>query len=505
MSDERRPRIDHDTPPFSRLFVVCSKNHEKQDISNAFEEFGTLQDVWLVKDRATNENKGIAYIKFEKASDAHRAMEKLHGEAIGSDPKPLKVLLADSKGQNRSMTGEVKPRSRIFILVSKSSSTEEINEEFSQFGTVDHVQLLTDKSTGDSKGCAYVKFSQPSAAFYALEQCEEKYKAVIAEPRVPRNERNATAGSGYDARDNIGNRNADNSRRGGSYNQTYEAPQPTETMSFTDSTDPDGMKRLYIVCHTSLYEEQLYSLFDLVPGLESFELKFFRGSTESRGFAYALYSTVEQACYAKRKLDGLEYPPGHKLIVKYAEDKPQGRDRQGSTGADMDSSWNAASAGNNRRSVHLAARGPYINMNSSFNSTLDNSRNSTLDNSRNSSMNSGRDCPYTDVSLPKQQPLASPGTPCRAKLFIVATPTFPEEKALTDVFCRFSSLIDIKLIPGTSYGYIRYGIKESADAATMVMNDCKICGSTIKLSVQEEGGNDNKRGRVSLDSNTGWN
>ena len=66
-----------------------------------------------------------------------------------------------------------------------------------------------------------------------------------------------------------------------------------------------------------------------MPGLESFELKHYRGSTESRGFAYAVYRTLELACYAKRKLDGLEYPPGHKLIVKYAEERPAGnRDRQ---------------------------------------------------------------------------------------------------------------------------------------------------------------------------------
>ena len=64
------------------------------------------------------------------------------------------------------------------------------------------------------------------------------------------------------------------------------------------------------------------SLFDLVPGLDNFELKTYRGSSESRGFAYATYRSLELACYAKRKLDGLEYPPGHKLIVKYAEQRP---------------------------------------------------------------------------------------------------------------------------------------------------------------------------------------
>ena len=40
-----------------------------------------------------------------------------------------------------------------------------------------------------SQGCAYVKFVKPSSAFSALEECDEKYRAVIAEPRVPRDAR----------------------------------------------------------------------------------------------------------------------------------------------------------------------------------------------------------------------------------------------------------------------------------------------------------------------------
>ena len=39
------------------------------------------------------------------------------------------------------------------------------------------------------QGCAYVKYVKPSSAFVALEECDEKYRAVIAEPRVPRDAR----------------------------------------------------------------------------------------------------------------------------------------------------------------------------------------------------------------------------------------------------------------------------------------------------------------------------
>ena len=40
--------------------------------------------------------------------------------------------------------------------------------------------------TNPFQGCAYVKFIKPSAAFQALETCDDKYKAVVAEPRVPK-------------------------------------------------------------------------------------------------------------------------------------------------------------------------------------------------------------------------------------------------------------------------------------------------------------------------------
>lgn len=80
-----------DFPPFSRVFVVCSRNHKEEDIRMAFQEFGTLEDVWMVKDRMTKENKGICYVKYDKASTAAMAIEAMDGKTIGNEPKPIKV------------------------------------------------------------------------------------------------------------------------------------------------------------------------------------------------------------------------------------------------------------------------------------------------------------------------------------------------------------------------------------------------------------------------------
>lgn len=84
-------RVDVDNPPFSRIFIVCSKRHTSEDMKIAFEHFGGIEDVWVVKDKLTKENRGVCYIKFTKASSAARACEEMDGKVIGGDSKPIKV------------------------------------------------------------------------------------------------------------------------------------------------------------------------------------------------------------------------------------------------------------------------------------------------------------------------------------------------------------------------------------------------------------------------------
>lgn len=51
-------RSKNDDPPNSRLFVICHKSLEEDDLRKAFEKFGKIEDIWVVKDRITGENKG---------------------------------------------------------------------------------------------------------------------------------------------------------------------------------------------------------------------------------------------------------------------------------------------------------------------------------------------------------------------------------------------------------------------------------------------------------------
>lgn len=80
-----------DEPPNSRVFVVLGKDAGEALIRERFSPFGDIQNIWLLRDKRTNESRGIAFIKFARSSQACRAMEEMHGRSLVPDTKPIKV------------------------------------------------------------------------------------------------------------------------------------------------------------------------------------------------------------------------------------------------------------------------------------------------------------------------------------------------------------------------------------------------------------------------------
>lgn len=54
----QKETASEDVPPMSRLFVICNKSNTEEDIRAAFEQFGEIEEVWVVRNKQTGENKG---------------------------------------------------------------------------------------------------------------------------------------------------------------------------------------------------------------------------------------------------------------------------------------------------------------------------------------------------------------------------------------------------------------------------------------------------------------
>ena len=59
---------DVDEPPFSRLFLLIPKAMSEDELRQAFQIHGTIQDIYMVRDRRNQESKGfqnvINYISY---------------------------------------------------------------------------------------------------------------------------------------------------------------------------------------------------------------------------------------------------------------------------------------------------------------------------------------------------------------------------------------------------------------------------------------------------------
>ncbi|XP_076461498.1 RNA-binding protein 45-like [Babylonia areolata] len=448
-----------DAPPNSRLFILCQKGIEEREFREHFGEFGGIEDVWIVKDKRTNEDRGIVYISFRKTSEAMLAMENMNGRCMPGQLKPLKVVVANTKreGSTRDPREDEK-LVRLFVVCPKTYTEKRLREHFEPFGDLQYVTVMRDKSSGESKGFGYIKYHRPYHAALAYELCNRDiFKPRFAEPQRSRDERENKTESFY----TFGPDTATAGFRG-------------ETVTETEWPSLGGYCQLQIVVPIGITQDYLSRLFNLVPGLEYCDLN------EPTGLAYARYATPQCAVYARDKLNGFEYPLGSPLAVMLLDEntltsiEPSSEANGCSQAGYMDDlsvvRQRAASV------LEKAGISPETVMASTGNLA-----------SAAAVMGTGAGgigverVNYCSLLLPLPQPLASDSSPVVQRLFIVCQPSAISERVLRDAFSRFGNLIDVFLLAGRNYGYAKYTSKESAMKAIQTLHGQILAGQRIKV------------------------
>ncbi|XP_069987625.1 RNA-binding protein 45 [Penaeus vannamei] len=468
----------------------------------------------------------VTYIKFSKTSEAALAMEEMNGKCIGGHPRPLKVLIAHSReqGSRRDMNEEERLL-RLFVVVPKSLGEAELREHFVQFGDIDYVSIVRDRNTRDSKGFAYVKYHRMSHAAKAFESCERTFKPVFADPKPQKSDGLKFEGGGRDLRDLRGS-----DGYGGGYSSGPLTPHhnnhhsPFDAISYMDTSglNPEGVTRLTVIASPTLNQDQLWKLFDLIPGLDYCDLRKDRKSGQmihhqARGVATVVYNNIQSATYAKEKLHGFEYPPGQRLIVKLDHhDMPPGpppmmpgtpggppfaglprvagalASHNGTMGGSPPGGMavapqSAVSGGqpNSNIQQNLAQLAETIAQATSLIQAAGLNQGSAGHNNMGTQGQTGGgetyDPSYCSVKLPPPQPLAPVDSAVAERLFIVCHPSPPPIYALKDVFGRFGNLIDIYMLNGKTFGYAKYASKDSADKAIVVLHGQEVLGSRLKV------------------------
>jgi len=498
MNDSKK---NDNVPPNSRLFIVCGKSVEEEDFREAFGTFGQVESVQIHKDRK-GESKGIAYVKFSKTSEAALAVEEMNGRCIGNHPRPLKVMVAHAKDQGSSRESNEEERLlRLFVVVGKDVNEDELKADFEAFGTVQYVNIVKDRATKESKGFAYIKFYRLVHAAKAFESCDKSYKAVFAEPRPVRpTEENHQNNQHHNNHHHYhGNHNLHNQGVTNGYQQL--SSRSTGSSQFASESC-----RLMVLGSLAVNEDQLWRLFDLIPGLDYCEVREV-DQPNQKMVGLAVYTNPNSAAYARKKLHGFEYPPGQRLIVKHDEGGgilasspasstppppslplPSDLQNLADSIAQATSLIQAANfqerepqqGSHQQQPHHLAPSHPPPSL--------------TI---------GAYDPAYCSISLPSPQPLEPMETVVSERLFLVCTPGPPPVYALKDVFGRFGGLIDVYLLKGKRCGYALFSSSDSAEEARTTLNGQEVLGSRIKVMLAEPSRSTEKEEKEEVDIGRG--
>ncbi|KVI03909.1 Nucleotide-binding, alpha-beta plait [Cynara cardunculus var. scolymus] len=168
MAEGQKPRKHSDDSV--KLFVgQVPKHMTESQLSAMFEEFALVDEVNIIKDKATRASRGCCFVICPSREEADKAVDACHNKrTLPGASCPLQVKYADGELERLEH--------KLFIgMLPKNVSEGEVSELFSQFGTLKDLQILRG-SQQTSKGCAFVKYETKEQAVAAIEGLNGKHK-----------------------------------------------------------------------------------------------------------------------------------------------------------------------------------------------------------------------------------------------------------------------------------------------------------------------------------------
>nr|XP_040569618.1 CUGBP Elav-like family member 1 isoform X4 [Lepeophtheirus salmonis] len=144
-----------------KMFVgQVPRSMNENDLKNMFEEFGPVHQINVLRDKVTGQSKGCCFVTFYSRKSALDAQNALHNiKTLDGMHHPIQMKPADTENRNER---------KLFIgMVSKKYNEEDIKNMFKSYGTIEECTVLRDTS-GISKGCAFVTFSNRPCALTAI-------------------------------------------------------------------------------------------------------------------------------------------------------------------------------------------------------------------------------------------------------------------------------------------------------------------------------------------------
>jgi polyadenylate-binding protein len=165
-------------------------NVSEAQLYEMFSQVGQVVSIRVCRDLITRRSLGYAYVNYNNAQDATRALELLNFTVVNG--KPIRIMFS-----HRDPSIRKSGTANIFIKnLDKAIDNKALHDTFSAFGGILSCKVATDCS-GQSKGYGFVQFEQEESAQTAIEKVNGMLlndKQVFVGPFVRRQERDQAGG-----------------------------------------------------------------------------------------------------------------------------------------------------------------------------------------------------------------------------------------------------------------------------------------------------------------------
>ncbi|XP_020917782.1 ELAV-like protein 1-B [Exaiptasia diaphana] len=154
-TDEKTNLIINYVPP----------NMSEAEIKQMFSSMGTVTSCKLIRNRNTGQSLGYAFVNYEKAEEAFKAVEEMNGARLQN--KVLKVSFA------RPSSNEIKNANLYISGLPKHFKEEDVDGLFRPYGKIITSKVLKDVD-GEGRGTGFVRFDKRHEAQSAIDELNNR-------------------------------------------------------------------------------------------------------------------------------------------------------------------------------------------------------------------------------------------------------------------------------------------------------------------------------------------
>mmetsp|Transcript_39202 Transcript_39202/g.121537 ORF Transcript_39202/g.121537 Transcript_39202/m.121537 type:complete len:424 (+) Transcript_39202:52-1323(+) len=165
----KRPVHEQDE---AKIFVVgIPKTSTEEEVRAYFAQFGAVKAVEMLKDHRTGQCRTYCFVTFEDPLVA-KAIQSVPGLELGGSILELSSAWPtkeEEAGPGAAQDPGDADATKIFVGgLMRSTQEEEVQQFFSQFGSITEVLLKKDPSTGASRGFGFITFADEASMQRAL-------------------------------------------------------------------------------------------------------------------------------------------------------------------------------------------------------------------------------------------------------------------------------------------------------------------------------------------------